>query len=307
MCLLNKFIDSLHVNFYVAAMKEIILPFEVNHRIEKANVIMLKEQGTVEYCRERKPVPDNGAYFIPAGQPIYARHGVNPSINLYDKGFETEEDKNKFFRTVSADEDRSKIAEMNFYLVFDVLLYNAIPFFELMELPITYVPPDAEFAHLVKYVALEHSQNKLGRDKIINNYMDEIVIHFCRYLQSQPQYAQNINKLEYLTDKRLVDIVKYIQANLSKDLSNKVISSVAYVSEDYVGQFFKSLTGKNLQDYIENQRLEKAMFLLKTEPDNVQEIAHKVGFKDPAYFSRRFKMKYGVNANSVRNHVVQLV
>lgn len=48
------------------------------------------------------------------------------------------------------------------------------------------------------------------------------------------------------------------------------------------------------------------MILLKTLPDNIQEIAHKVGFKDPAYFSRRFKMKYGANANSVRQNKTQL-
>ncbi|MFN8166613.1 MAG: AraC family transcriptional regulator [Bacteroidia bacterium] len=95
--------------------------------------------------------------------------------------------------------------------------------------------------------------------------------------------------------------VKYIRENLDKDLSNKTIASVAYISEDYVGQFFKSLTGKNLQDYIEGQRLDRALHLLKTIPDNIQEIAARVGFKDPAYFSRRFKMKYGANANSIRH------
>ena len=104
-----------------------------------------------------------------------------------------------------------------------------------------------------------------------------------------------------------MDIVKHIQENLEKDLSNKTIANIAYVSEDYVGQFFKSLTGKNLQDYIENQRLDRAMFLLRTQPDNIQEIAHRVGFKDPAYFSRRFKMKFGANANSIRQNKNQLV
>ena len=40
------------------------------------------------------------------------------------------------------------------------------------------------------------------------------------------------------------------------------------VSEDYVGQYFKMLTGINPQDYIEYQRMEKAVVLLK----NNQEI-----------------------------------
>ena len=79
-----------------------------------------------------------------------------------------------------------------------------------------------------------------------------------------------------------------------------LIAAVAFVSKDYVGQFFKSLTNTNLQDYIENQRLERAHYLLRSTNDNVQAIANKVGFKDPAYFSRRFKIKFKRNANHVR-------
>jgi AraC-like DNA-binding protein len=97
-----------------------------------------------------------------------------------------------------------------------------------------------------------------------------------------------------------VNIIQYVGSNLGDDLSNIKIAEKAYVSKDYVGQFFKTLTNTNLQDYIENQRLEKALYFLRTSKDNIQEIAHAVGFKDPAYFSRRFKLKYNMNANQVR-------
>jgi YesN/AraC family two-component response regulator len=67
-----------------------------------------------------------------------------------------------------------------------------------------------------------------------------------------------------------------------------------------VGQFFKSMTNANLQDYIEQQRLEKAHQLLRSSTESIQEIAQAIGFKDPAYFSRRFKLKFGKNANQIR-------
>jgi AraC-like DNA-binding protein len=174
-------------------------------------------------------------------------------------------------------------------------------------MPAFSLPPDEELGFLVRHITCENELDKLGRDKIMRNYMEEILIHICRYIESQPDFKKYIDKLDFLTDRRLVDIVKYIRENLDKDLSNKAIASIAYISEDYVGQFFKSLTGKNLQDYIENQRLERALFLLRTQPDNIQEIAHRVGFKDPAYFSRRFKMKFGANANAVRHNKNQMV
>jgi AraC-like DNA-binding protein len=39
---------------------------------------------------------------------------------------------------------------------------------------------------------------------------------------------------------------------------------------------------------------------LRSSTDSIQEIAQKVGFKDPAYFSRRFKIKFNQNAREVR-------
>jgi AraC-like DNA-binding protein len=53
---------------------------------------------------------------------------------------------------------------------------------------------------------------------------------------------------------------------------------------------------------VESQRLEFALKLLRTQQDTIQEISSRVGFKDAAYFSRRFKMKYGMNANMVRGN-----
>jgi transcriptional regulator GlxA family with amidase domain len=94
--------------------------------------------------------------------------------------------------------------------------------------------------------------------------------------------------------------VEFIQTNLEQDLSNQQIAQVACVTKDYVGQFFKSLTGRNLQDYIEERRLERAYHLIRTTDENIQQIAVRVGFKDPAYFSRRFKIKFLKNAKDVR-------
>ena len=122
-----------------------------------------------------------------------------------------------------------------------------------------------------------------------------------------PEYQKNLKNVDYLLDKRLIDIFQYIDENLGSDLSNNKIAELAFVSKDYVGQFFKSLTGGNLQDYIENRRLERAHYLLRNSKSSIQEIAIKVGFNDPAYFSRRFKIRYQTNAKEIRKSEYQLM
>lgn len=308
MTMLSKFIDSLYVHFYRAAFREVEKPVFLNGKVEKHNVLIMLHSGSMTVGEnDEVKVPEKGFYLFPAGQPIYVKHGSGNHHDLGAAGFASDEHRAGFLRTVSALEDRDKIRELFTIVSFDAMIYDAIPFFEVLELPPFIIPPDEELGFLVRHIACENELEKLGREKIIRNYIEEIMIHICRYMESDSNFRRYIDKLDFLSDRRLVDIVKYIRENLDKDLSNKAIASIAFISEDYVGQFFKSLTGKNLQDYIENQRLERALFLLRTQPDNIQEIAHRVGFKDPAYFSRRFKMKFGSNANAVRHGKNQMV
>lgn len=300
MSLLSKFIDSLHIHFHRAGYYEVIKPFELDGSIGKHNTIVLVHRGAMAAGQDRYAVQPDSFYFFPAGQAVHARHGQGKLTLLeeeYDTGLLQQLG---HLRPVSGLSGLDGKTDVIVSVVFDVMLYDVIPFFEILGVPPFPLHSDTEFGHLIRYIALENEQNKLGRDKIIGNYMEEIIIQMCRYMDSQPHYKNFVDRLEYLTDHRLVGMVDYIGKHLNETLTNKVLADVAFVSEEYVGQFFKSRTGKNLQDYIEQQRLERALFLLRTRPDSIQEVAHAVGFKDPAYFSRRFKMRYGQNANRYR-------
>lgn len=290
----------MHIRFHHAGFREVVEPVELCDVTERCNYIVLLERGHMTGGKEQHKVAPNSFYFFPGGQTISARHGKQPSLKTSPAEFMDPEKRNRIFKPISGLKLSADKKEVFVSVAFDVLLYDTIPFFEILGLPPFPLEADTEFGHLIRFIALESEQQKLGRDKIIRNYMEEIVIHLCRYMDKQPAFKPYLDKLEFLTDRRLIDIVNYIKERLSGDLSNKVLANVAFVSEDYVGQFFKSLTGKNLQDYIEEQRLQRAHFLIRTEHDSIQEIAHKVGFKDAAYFSRRFKLRYGKNANALR-------
>ena len=176
-----------------------------------------------------------------------------------------------------------------------------------MNFPAIILPPDEELDFLVKNIVIEEALDKIGRDSLIKNYIFEIVIHICRYICTQPKYERFIDKLTLLLspDKRLLDVIIYIKEHLGEDLNNTVLAEKACVAEQYVGQYFKGLTGKNLQNYIQNQRLEKAYELLMTNANSVQEVGNIVGFNDNTYFSRMFKAKFGMNAIDVKRKLKQ--
>ncbi len=59
-----------------------------------------------------------------------------------------------------------------------------------------------------------------------------------------------------------------------------------------------ALVNTSPSDFIRSYRLHKAKILLETTDLAVSEVAWKVGYKDPAHFSRSFKDAYGNPPNA---------
>lgn len=297
----NRIIDSLEVKFYKISHRKVIQPIELQGSIDQKNIFLQVVQGDFYFGPGREKIPVGSYYFAPSGQEIFFKHGNGPNLVSLDRyGFVSAEQREQYLLPISnkyvanAEEDIFNI------IGFDVLIYGAIPFFTLLELPCYIFRENKSFEMIINRLLDESENDFVGKNSRMQCLCHDLVIQICRQIFEIQELKKNLSKLDFLLDRRLVNIIQYIQDNLNKDLSNTSVASLAYVSKDYVGQFFKTLTGQNLQEYIENQRLDRAHHLLRTTNDNVQEIAHQVGFKDPAYFSRRFKIKFGEKANQVR-------
>ncbi|WP_295935359.1 two-component regulator propeller domain-containing protein [uncultured Alistipes sp.] len=65
----------------------------------------------------------------------------------------------------------------------------------------------------------------------------------------------------------------------------------------------KSLTGKSPIELIKEYRITKSKLLLRTGQFSVSEVAYKVGFSDPGYFSRCFREQFNMSpAEYLKNH-----
>ena len=50
----------------------------------------------------------------------------------------------------------------------------------------------------------------------------------------------------------------------------------------------------NVSNFIRDQRMKAAMEIIQRSPDiRISDLAYKVGFKDPKYFSTCFKKEFG--------------
>ena len=298
---LSSIIDALSINFFKVCLREVKKPVHLNGTLEQLDILVRVDKGDLFAGKNYKKLPENSYYLFPAGKPVHVKHGSASKYAVFiNEGFKNAEERLKYVGPVNYKENGHSKKDIFTILGFNVTIFQSISFFSLLELSCLYIEKDEELDALISQLIEEEDKTIPGYKRMQRAMMEQVVIRLIRNALSDPLNKGKFEKMDYLFDKRLMDIIFYIKNNLDKKLTNKCIADVAYVSEDYVGQLFKSMTKRNLQDFIEDERLDRAHHLLSTTTDSIQEIAHKVGFKDPAYFSRRFKLKFGKNANLLR-------
>ncbi len=95
-------------------------------------------------------------------------------------------------------------------------------------------------------------------------------------------------------ERQAVMAVDYLKENYSNpDLSLNHICEYLNISTSRFSSIFKETTGKTFTEVLTNIRMERAKQLLRQTSLKNYEIAEKVGFSDPHYFSIAFKKMTG--------------
>ncbi len=71
-------------------------------------------------------------------------------------------------------------------------------------------------------------------------------------------------------------------------------------SRSHISHLFKRRSGVSVREYCRNLCLEDAKSLLLMSDRSVTEIAYDTGFRDPSYFIRCFKGKFGISPHQFR-------
>ncbi|MFD2786832.1 helix-turn-helix domain-containing protein [Hymenobacter rubripertinctus] len=295
----NKVIESLGVRYIKAKNLVLQQPFTVRNSYDVGNNLILLHKGRVSFGDEEQVVEEGEMLFIPGGRATKVTYGETSSKSITNDDLITNKD--KFFHSNSDLDLIGDAEESHSFVSFEAKVFDSVNFFASLDVPAFLITNNSKLANLVIKVVEESLQELPGRERLITIYTENIVVEIVRYILKNKMFVEQLaTNSTYFKDPRLIDLFNYIKENIGGDLSNKVLSGVANVSEDYVGQYFKMLTGINPQDYIEYQRMERAVFLLRTTKKSIRDIGKEVGYKDTAYFCRRFKMMFGIPAGKMR-------
>ena len=296
----NKIIESLGVKFIKARNIRILQPIRIKNFYDVENSLLILYKGEVSFGEEETPVEEGDMLFIPGGKMISVTYGnAEKPKAVNNEEFMTHRE---LYFDQNTDSSLIGTQPNSFGMVaFEAKVFDSVNFFTSLDIPPFLIKRDDKLAATIREILEEDLSDAIGKGRIIKIKTEEIVIEVIRYIIENRLFVEQLaTNSTYFKDPRLIDIFAYIKDHLGGDLSNKVLGNVANVSEDYVGQYFKMLTGINPQDYIEYQRMEAAVGLLRTTKKSIRAIGSEVGYKDTAYFCRRFKMMFGIPAGKMR-------
>lgn len=104
------------------------------------------------------------------------------------------------------------------------------------------------------------------------------------------------------TDKIVEAAKEYVRENYGEKLTLAAIASKIGISQGYLSSVFKKQTGGNLNDYINQMKIEKAKELLEKHEYMMYEISDMLGFENPYYFSKVFKKLTGITLSEYEMH-----
>jgi two-component system, response regulator YesN len=95
---------------------------------------------------------------------------------------------------------------------------------------------------------------------------------------------------------------QWIHENLGNNITVKKIADYVYMNPTYFCEYFKSITGVTVLDYVTKKRLEKAKELLEVPDIKIYDISASVGYHDAKYFSQLFKKWQGYSPSQYRDN-----
>ncbi len=147
-------------------------------------------------------------------------------------------------------------------------------------------------------IATKFAQFEEGFDYESIWRLKEEVTDFCR------SFAKYICSMGESNSRDIIQEIKFfVKENFNQDLNIQKVARHFYFNPVYLGQLFKENTGMRFSDYLHQIRINEAKRLLRRTNMKVAQIAREIGYRDPDYFTIKFKSIVQVTPSAFKNNL----
>ncbi|MBF2028721.1 MAG: helix-turn-helix transcriptional regulator [Oscillatoriales cyanobacterium C42_A2020_001] len=147
----------------------------------------------------------------------------------------------------------------------------------------------------------ELETNQLHSRLFVDSLTTALSIHLLRdYSDWQQPLREDTNGLP---QRKLQQAIAYINENLVADLTIREIADELEMSQYYFSRLFKQSTGVSPYQYVMQQRIERAKYLLRTTSLSVAAIALQTGFSNQNQLTIQFRKFTGTTPSGYRKQL----
>ncbi len=135
----------------------------------------------------------------------------------------------------------------------------------------------------------------------------ELLLHYSNRYYNRQFITRKAANNDLLTK---LDILLTEHFDTRKAMENGLptvqdVAAQLQVSQRYLSDMLRSLTGQNAQQHIHNKLIEKAKEILSSSNLSIAEIAYRLGFEHPQSFNKLFKQKTNQSPVAFRSSFLQ--
>ncbi|MFA9376765.1 MAG: AraC family transcriptional regulator [Lachnotalea sp.] len=144
----------------------------------------------------------------------------------------------------------------------------------------------------IYYIHKMSSLSGFGSDMLEQTAFTELLVMINSQFNTQCDVEEK--KEHYQYNSQVIDILEYINKNISNELTIKSLADNFYLSESYICRIFKAETGTTINKYLTARRISIAKSLLNVGL-SVTEVCEKSGFHDYSNFLKAFTKAVGIS------------
>lgn len=140
----------------------------------------------------------------------------------------------------------------------------------------------------------------LGGEQLIKSYLEQLLILLLRSITNRKE--ANLLPSMAVQEAPLVAAMKlYITTRCEETIRVEDVCQAFGYSKSFLSRLFREHTGDSLAAFARKKKMERAKELIRSSDLNFAQIAARLSFDDPQYFSRVFKQECGMTPTEFKN------